>query len=815
MKIKISLLLIFFIMLTMTCEKKPSEPEYDNPFDNQNQDTGGDPFQLTVAMAGGGITLSWTIPQVSGLTGFKIYRSQTEQSGYILLQAVDINKNTYVDKSIENGHSYWYRISAINTQNQETVYTNTTAVHIITSPALIINGGAEYAPGRTVNLTILASTAVEMILSNSSDFSSSAWEPFDSDKEWTLSTGRGEKIVFLKVKYDNGSESSVLSDTINPLPINPGLVIAGNAPYTSTRLVKLTLNASGTDLQMKIGNDSSFTGVDWQNFLDTLTYPLPAGAGIKRVYARYKNDFEIESNVVFDDINPQPINPGIVINNNAAFAVLPDVSLSLSASGSNLQMKIAEDSTFSGIEWQAYEPLFNYRLSSGDGIKRVYAKLKNDFEMESATVLDSIILDTTPPIISLAVDPDSGITDETEFHFDPTASADNLTASQDLGIRFDWQNDGIFDTDWTSLHIVSRTFDSGGGNKTVSMQLMDAAGWQVATTITVFVNSRPVAAFTATRDGDNYRLYRFDASNSSDYEDGSDLFYRWDFNNDGSWEIDFGTEKTTDYEYANDGNYTIVLEVKDKNNALGRADLTIGVGSIPRVYIAGGTFTMGDTWGDGNSNELPTRSVTLNSFYISQYEVDQTLWQNVVGTIPSFFIGANRPVERVTWYDVIDFCNKLSLQDGLTNCYTIVDTNVTCNFYATGYRLPTEAEWEYAARGGMRSQGYKYSGSNIPDEVAWYSVNSGSQTHDAGTKNPNELNIYDLSGNVAEWCWDWYGSYNFAGQANPTGPAKGTYRIVRGGSWIDPAFTGIRTAYRGVCSPQGCDSDIGFRVVRR
>ncbi len=731
MRIKQGLLLTLILLLTLTCDKKPVQPEYDNPFDDQNPYTRGDPFRLTAVIAAGGITLSWTSPQVNGLAGFIIYRSESDPGGYNPIQSLDKSKDTYVDKNIENGHRYWYRISAINDNNLETAFTNTAAVTIVTSPAFFINDGAEFALSRTVTLTILASTARQMILSGNGEFAGAVWENYVSTKPWILSGGAGAKIVFLKVKYADNSESAVLSDTINPKPMNPGLVI----------------------------------------------------------------------------------------NNNAEYAILPEVKLALSVNGSNVQVKVSEDSTFTGLAWQPWSALLSYQLTAGDGIKRVYAKFINDFEIESEKITAEIILDSTPPQLFLMIFPDSGFTNETEFQFDGTTSTDNCTEFQKLLIRFDWQNNGVYDTPWNELQVFSHIFDTGGGEKTVRVQLSDAAGWQVDTIGTIFVNSRPVADFTVSRDGSNYKLFHFDAATCSDEEDGTSLTYRWDFNNDQNWEIDYDTDRQVDFEYTADGDYEVIMEVKDKDNATDTLSLTVHVYPEPlqMVFVNGGTFTMGDTWGDGLVDENPTHLVTLNSFYISRYEVAQVLWQEIMVATPSYFSGANHPVEQVNWYDAVNFCNLLSQQAGLNPCYYIDGINVTCNFYATGYRLPTEAEWEYAARGGSLTQGYKFSGSNDSGTVAWYLTNSSATTHDVGNRQANELDLYDLSGNVLEWCWDWYGTYTSASQTNPAGPSSGTHRVFRGGSWQHPAQN-LRVANRCYLAglyPDSRDYRIGFRVVRR
>ena len=186
------------------------------------------------------------------------------------------------------------------------------------------------------------------------------------------------------------------------------------------------------------------------------------------------------------------------------------------------------------------------------------------------------------------------------------------------------------------------------------------------------------------------------------------------------------------------------------------------------IAVEGGTFKMGATseqGGDAESDESPVHNVTLSDYYIGETEVTQELWQAVMGTNPSYSKGNKKPVEQVSWNDCQKFIKKLNQLIG------------------KNFRLPTEAEWEYAARCGDKSKGYKYSGSNTIDTVAWYTSNSGSKTHDVKTKQANELGIYDMSGNVYEWCQDWYGSYSNGAQTNPTGSSSGSSRVLRGGSW--------------------------------
>ncbi len=217
------------------------------------------------------------------------------------------------------------------------------------------------------------------------------------------------------------------------------------------------------------------------------------------------------------------------------------------------------------------------------------------------------------------------------------------------------------------------------------------------------------------------------------------------------------------------------------------------------VFVKGGTFEMGSN--EGEEHERPIHTVTLGDFYIGKYEVTQKEWEAVVGHSPSNFKGANRPTENVSWSDVQKFIKKLNAQSG------------------EHYRLPTEAEWEYAARGGSKSSGYIYSGSNDINEVAWYGgydkSGNAEETHEVGQKQPNELGIYDMSGNVAEWCNDRYNEYyyNNSKSKNPQGPSSGEYRVLRGGSW-NISDNVCRSSYRYYYLADDWHNYLGFRLVQ-
>lgn len=273
-----------------------------------------------------------------------------------------------------------------------------------------------------------------------------------------------------------------------------------------------------------------------------------------------------------------------------------------------------------------------------------------------------------------------------------------------------------------------------------------------------------------------------------------------DFNGDGvvnsadvvcvyNYIINGGTGDVTTADVAYIYNYIINGETGE--------EFTVNGITFKMITVKGGTFQMGATSEQGSDafdDEKPVHLVTLDSYKIGETEVTQALWKAVMGDNPSYFKGDDLPVEQVSWDDCQEFIKKLN---------TMTDKQ---------FRLPTEAEWEYAYRGGNKSKGYKYSGTNTISDVAWYSSNSNYKTHSVATKQPNELGIYDMSGNVCEWCQDWYGGYSSSSQINPAGPNSGTYRVYRGGSWSNNARY-CRSSNRSIISPDGCNIILGLRLV--
>jgi formylglycine-generating enzyme required for sulfatase activity len=233
---------------------------------------------------------------------------------------------------------------------------------------------------------------------------------------------------------------------------------------------------------------------------------------------------------------------------------------------------------------------------------------------------------------------------------------------------------------------------------------------------------------------------------------------------------------------------------------------------IPTVAVAGGVFQQGKRTLDPAN---PGRTVTVSAFLLGETVVTQDQYQAVTGSNPSRFKGPLNPVERVSWYDAVAFCNALSLKEGLAPAYTIDGTSVKWDPSSPGWRLPTEAEFEFAARGGAKSQGYSFPGADSAEGVAWGYFNASHRTHVVKELPPNELGLYGMAGNVWQWCWDWYEFDRSAlPSTDPRGPDTGSDKVNRGGGWNSDYVDAFRPYYRADDGPDSKEADLGFRVAR-
>lgn len=381
-------------------------------------------------------------------------------------------------------------------------------------------------------------------------------------------------------------------------------------------------------------------------------------------------------------------------------------------------------------------------------------------------------------------------------------------------------------TSWTvtsdqSWCTVSSSSGSDSGSITVYVSENTSID-SLSATITVKAGDLS-QTISVTQAGANAILQIDKSSMSFEASDGSDSFT---ITSNTSWTITSDQSWCTVSSSSGSGNTSILVYVSENTSTESRsATITLNAaglshaislnqaGAIPvvpsfrtftvngvsfkMILVDGGSFTMGATSEQGeeaNDDEKPTHSVTLSTYYIGETEVTQELWQAVMGNNPSVFSGLRKPVECVSWFDCQDFVTKLSSLMGEI------------------FRLPTEAEWEFAARGGNNSRCYKYSGSNIIDDVAWYCINNSIEPIDVAQKSPNELGLYDMSGNVSEWCQDRYGNYSSSSQTNPTGPTTGNYRVKRGGSFGGSVHS-CSVSCRLLDLPSRSNCHIGLRLA--
>ena len=406
-----ALLSAAFLLLTCT-EEPPSAPGRTNPLDENNPETGGDPFNLTAQIAGGGIQLTWNIVPLGTVTRYNIHRKVDDGTFELEYQVNGKYTSSFVDTLIQNGHKYSYYIVTRNSEGQEST-SNTAEVFIITDPLLQIDDQNGYTPSRVVNLTLLAYGAVKMQV-GTPDLSGAQWVNYATTATIELETGAGIKMVKARFAYSNGDTSDIISDQTQPLTMNPGVLINSDSTYTATREVELTLSAAGA-LWMRIWNNSSSkvnnqfpemgkmgkrsnsskpkstssTPNDWISYTELYTWQLTEGAGEKKVYVEFKNDFEIVEGDS-DIIEPLPMVPDFNIAHDSTYTSTRNVYIFSTAYGVNLKCKFSENSAFTNVNWQAYADSSEFTLSTGAGTKTVYTKFKNDFEIESSILSDDI-----------------------------------------------------------------------------------------------------------------------------------------------------------------------------------------------------------------------------------------------------------------------------------------------------------------------------------------------------------------------------------------------------------------------------------------
>jgi len=434
------------------------------------------------------------------------------------------------------------------------------------------------------------------------------------------------------------------------------------------------------------------------------------------------------------------------------------------------------------------------------------------------------------PVAAFTVTPFNGDR-STTFTFDASGCSDFDESTSSLQVRWDWENDGNYDTPYSTTKTATHKY-STDGTKTAVLEVKDSSGLIATNSNQIIVESHaPVASFfVSPLIGEINTVFSFDASSSTDADENTNtLQVRWDWDSDGSYDTNYSTTKIATHLYSDHGTKNIILQVKDSSGLTDTTKQQVKINDPYEgmVHVAAGSFQMGSN--SGGSDEKPVHTVYLDAFYIDKYEVTNSKYVAyldlalVAGEIQANSSSVSKGNNELLNLDDVDcqisYTGGTLIVDSGKENYPVIEVTwygakAYTDFY--GKRLPTEAEWEYAARGGNLSYDYTYSGSNNVDYVAWYWSNSESSTHPVGQKQGNELEIYDLSGNVWEWCNDWYESdyYRNSPTNNPAGPTTGTSRVLRGGSWTTNAYV-LRSTYRGYSSdPTSTSNSIGFRCVR-
>ena len=414
---------------------------------------------------------------------------------------------------------------------------------------------------------------------------------------------------------------------------------------------------------------------------------------------------------------------------------------------------------------------------------------------------------------------DSGAAPSDAYHYEACETATVLANTGSLA------REGYTFAGWNTTADGSGTSYAAGATPTMVGDLALYARWAALPTGAIGLSvTLPGEGNVSIIEGQQLDVYRGDAVSVSANFSGTAVATGYAWSVGGLERPDFADQPSIVYTVpggAASGQVIPITVVVAANEGPGdEASLSLRVVDLQLVgldmkSVAGGSFNNG------------TAEVTLTSYSMSSTEITQAQYASVMGCNPSSFTNdTSYPVEMVTWFDAMEFCNKLSLLAGLEAVYTIGDrvpatgypitaATVTMDIAKNGYRLPTEAEWEFAARGGNLTHGYTFAGSNDANVVAWSYGNSGSIIHTVGGKAANELGLYDMSGNVWEWCWDWFGGYASGAQTDPTGPSSGSVRDTRGGGWGNGASI-CSVSYRsGNNVPHYRSSDVGFRIVRR
>jgi formylglycine-generating enzyme required for sulfatase activity len=517
----------------------------------------------------------------------------------------------------------------------------------------------------------------------------------------------------------------------------------------------------------------------------------------------------------------------IEINADEQYTKSREVNLSLISPHAQ-EMLIGNEPDLTDGKWEFFRSPKLWILKDEDGFQSVYFQVSYPDSTISSRAFDQIILDSTPPVLRFDVKPDSGIAGETVFFFDAAKSSHNF----DLLFRWDWEDDGIFDTDWGFGKQEMHQYRLGGGNKQIRLEVKDSGGWLVSAIKVIHVFSRPHPDFRYIQDFYDPLKITFDASLSGDYEDGNELQYRWDFDADSLWDVDWSPNKLITKSFAPFDEKAVLLEAKDTDGFSSTLQLTIIDNFKDMIYISAGSFFMGH--GEFELDERPVHEIYVDDFWINKYQVTNQEYAKFLNE----YLEKNpeKDLEIAAFIKLSDHDSKIYRDAGrYVASYEYENhpaVNVTwqgadayCHFYEK--RLPTEAEWEKAARGtdqrlyswgnSVDSSRANYWDSRDPFDngttpIGFYNGQNyvEFQTNDS----PSFFGVYDMGGNVREWVSDWY-LWNFYAQSpttNPGGSKSGTKKVIRGGGYLFHSEE-LRVTARYSTAPDRSSSFIGFRCA--
>ncbi len=779
-----------------------------------------------------------------------------------------------------------------NVTGTSATLSDTIQLNAPTAPAIGsfgINNGAGTATSANVTLdNVCTNTPTEYMASESPGFEGASWLPYATAPAFTLSQGNGIKTVYLKVRNAAG-ESSGASDTIvldiPSIPHVTAFAINDGAVETTVRSVVLNNTCTELPTEYIASESSSFSGASWMPYSVAPSFVLSTGNGAKTVYLKVRNALgESETASASISLN-EPTSPTVTmfaLAGGASTSAVRVVALNNTCAGSPTEYMASESASFTGASWQTYASAPSFTLSSGNGVKTVYFKVRNAAG-ESPTVSDTIQLEepTLPVVESMAINGGATETTSATVTINSVCGGTPTEYMASLSPSFSGAT-------WLPYSAsLSFTLTGDLGTKTVYFKVRNASGESGAASDTILFAGPPSISGFAINSGASstgsvdVTLNHTAAGSPTEYMASESPTFTG-----ASWQA-YAAAPAFALSSGN-GSKTVYLKVRNTyGESASEADvIVLDIPAVPGevLELPTTTFLMGATAGEpgGRGNELPQHSVTLSAYTIGKYEVtngefaDALNWalsQGILknaGNAPydggdvyaygvllytlsastaqiAFSAGtfgpitrdgysmADHPVGQVTWYGAAAYCNWLSAVNSLTPRYSTTNWALISG---SGYRLPTEAEWEHAAAwDGVKHWIYGMLSDTISSSQANYlltfgdpssavnplGLTSAPYTAPVGHFNgataervngPSPSGCYDMSGNVWEWCQDWYGAYPSSPQTNPTGPTTGTIKVLRGGAYSTDGPR-CRTAYRNeTFAPTSAAESVGFRIAR-